>query len=492
MDSGAFYHPTNMNHNSPLLTDLYQLTMAAGYWKTGKSEQESVFHLFFRKLPFSGGYAIAAGLEDAMAWLKEFRFQAEDLAYLRTLRGGDGRPLFETGFLDYLAELKWSCDVDAMPEGTVVFPHEPLVRIQGPLLQCQLAETALLNIINFQTLIATKSARVCEAARGDEVLEFGLRRAQGPHGAVMASRAAFIGGCVATSNVLAGKELEIPVRGTHAHSWIMSFESELGAFEAYAAAMPNNCVFLVDTYDTLDGVRNAVTVGKQLREKGYELAGIRLDSGDLGWLSIEGRKILDEAGFPNAKIVASNDLDEHLVQSLKQQGAKITVWGVGTQLVTGGKQPALGGVYKLAAVRGKDGGWEPKIKLSEQVIKVSNPGKQQIRRFTDNGEFCGDAIFEDEAGCPNPVEIVHPAEPLRSKLIPESATWEDLLVPVFWNGDCIYETPTLPEIQTRTREQLTALNPATKRLDHPHEYPAGVERKLHNKKLKLIGELKDL
>ena len=480
-----------MNHNTPLLTDLYQLTMAAGYWKTGKAEQESVFHLFFRKLPFSGGYAIAAGLGDAIEWLKGFRFSPDDIAFLRTLTGNDGKKLFSEEFLDYLAKLEWTCSVDAIPEGSLAFPHEPLLRVQGPLLQCQLVETALLNIVNFQTLIATKSARVCNAAKGDDVLEFGLRRAQGPNGAVMASRAAFIGGCAATSNVLAGKELGIPVRGTHAHSWIMSFDTEEEAFDAYADVMPNNCIFLVDTYDTLDGVRNAVKTSKRLRERGYEVAGIRLDSGDLGWLSIEARKILDEGGFPDAKIVASNDLDEHLIQSLKQQGAKITVWGVGTQLVTGGKQPALGGVYKLAAIRNEDGTWEPKIKLSEQAIKVSNPGLQQVRRFTFGGKFCGDAIYDAEHHCPEPTEIVHPTEPLRTKQIPDGATSTDLLVPVFENGKLVYQIPSLPDTQQHCHNQLAAIDPSIKRLDHPHEYPAGVELSLHKKKLDLIQSLKE-
>ncbi len=480
-----------MNHNTPLLTDLYQLTMAAGYWKTGKAEQESVFHLFFRKLPFSGGYAVAAGLGDVITWLQNFRFQPDDIAFLATLTGNDGKELFGEDFLDYLAKLEWTCSVDAIAEGSVVFPHEPLLRIQGPLLQCQLVETALLNIVNFQTLIATKSARVCDAAQSDDVLEFGLRRAQGPNGAVMASRAAFIGGCSATSNVLAGKELGIPVRGTHAHSWIMSFDSELEAFEAYADAMPNNCIFLVDTYDTLDGVRNAVKVGKKLRKNGHEIAGIRLDSGDLGWLSIEARKILDEGGFPAAKIVASNDLDERLIQSLKQQGAKITIWGVGTQLVTGGDQPALGGVYKLGAVRNEDGEWEPKLKLSEQAIKVSNPGLQQVRRYKHGGKFCGDAIYDAEQSCPEPAEIVHPTEALRTKRMPDDATSGDLLVPVFEEGELTYQPPTLPEIQIHCRSQLDSLDPSIKRLDHPHEYPAGVEASLQRKKLEIIHKLRE-
>lgn len=477
---------------SPLLTDLYQLTMAAGYWKSGKAEQEAVFHQFFRKLPFSGGYAVAAGLGDVVEWLQGFRFSAADLEYLATLPGRDGKPLFERGFLDHLGQQEWRCDVDAIPEGTVVFPHEPLLRIRGPLLQAQLAETALLNMINFQTLIATKAARVCLAAQGEQVLEFGLRRAQGPEGAVMASRAAFIGGCASTSNVLAGMRHGIPVRGTHAHSWVMSFDTELEAFDAYAHSLPNNCVFLVDTYDTLEGVRHAVEVGRRLRERGHELNGIRLDSGDLAWLSIEARRILDEGGFSNAFIVASNDLDEHLIESLKHQGARISVWGVGTQLVTGGTQPALGGVYKLSAIRNERGEWEPKIKLSEQAVKVSNPGIQQVRRFTLNGEFRGDVIFDEEHGCPPVPEIIHPGDVLRHKAMPEDAAHEDLLQPVFRAGKLVAPMPALPQIQARTREQLAHLHATIKRLDNPHEYPAGVERGLYERKVRMIQQAKSL
>lgn len=479
-----------MNSNTPLLTDLYQLTMAAGYWKCGKAEQESVFHLFFRKLPFGGGYALAAGLGDVVEWLKDFRFSEEELAYLASLPGRDGAPLFERGFLDYLGEMRWRCDLDAIPEGTVVFAHEPLVRVRGPLLQAQLVETALLNIVNFQTLIATKAARVCEATRGEPVLEFGLRRAQGPDGALMASRAAFVGGCAATSNVLAGLRHGIPVRGTHAHSWVMSFDSEPEAFAAYAEALPNNCVFLVDTYDTLEGVRHAVEVGQRLRERGHELSGVRLDSGDLAWLSIEARRILDEGGFPEASIVASNDLDEHLIESLKHQGAKIGVWGVGTRLVTGGDQAALGGVYKLGAIRNGAGAWEPRIKLSEQAVKTSNPGIQQVRRFTLDGEFRGDAIFDEESGLAHPVTIMHPADATRTKTMPEGATWEDLLQPVYRGGELVMDMPSLLQIQQRGREQVAKLNPTMKRLRNPHEYPAGVERSLHERKAEMIRQAK--
>src|SRR6266550_5321313 len=326
-----------------LMTDLYQITMAYGYWKTGKADQEAVFHLLFRKQPFQGGFTLACGLADSLRYLLGFKFEKSDLEYLGRLKGNDGRSLFEPAFLKYLGRLKLRLDVDAIPEGTVVFPQEPLLRVRGSILQAQLVETALLNLLNFQSLIATKAARVCLAAQGDPVVEFGLRRAQGIDGALTASRAAYIGGCAGTSNVLAGKVFGIPVRGTHAHSWVMSFENELDSFNAYANALPNNCIFLVDTYNSLEGVLHAIEVGERLRKRGYKLGGIRLDSGDLAYLSIETRKILDAAGFKNAAIMASNDLNEHLIASLKQQGAKINMWGVGTMLVTAYDQPALGG-----------------------------------------------------------------------------------------------------------------------------------------------------
>lgn len=475
-----------MNHYSPLLTDLYQLTMAAGYFHAGRAEREAVFHLFFRRLPFEGGYAVAAGLGDVVEWLRGFRFEAEDLEWLASVPGRDGRPLFAPAFLEWLGKLRWTCDVDAVPEGTVVFPHQPLIRVRGPMVQAQLAETALLNIVNFQTLIATKAARVCESAQGEPVLEFGLRRAQGPEGALMASRAAFIGGTAATSNVLAARRFGIPVKGTHAHSWVMSFDSEPEAFAAYAEAMPNNCVFLVDTYDTLQGVRHAVDAGKRLRAAGHGMAGIRLDSGDLAWLSVEARKILDEGGFPNAVIVASNDLDEHLIASLKQQGAAIGLWGVGTRMVTGGAESALGGVYKLGAIRGDDGVWQPKLKLSEQSVKVSNPGIQQVRRFKVDGRFRADVIFDAEAGCPARPEIVHPADPGRRFSVPEGAVGEDLLRPVFRGGEFVGPKPALPEIQAYCRSQLAALHPTVKRLSNPHAYPAGLELGLWERKMALI------
>lgn len=474
---------------SPLQTDLYQLTMAAAYWQAGKAEQESVFHLFFRRLPFQGGYAIAAGLEPALEWLEAYRFRHEDLDYLATLRTKSGRPLFVDDFLSYLGDLRLSLDLDAIPEGSAVFAHEPLLRIQGPILHAQLAETALLNLVNFQTLVATKTARICHAAAGDPVFEFGYRRAQGPDGGLGASRAAFIGGCEATSNVLAGQRFGIPVRGTHAHSWVMSFDDEQEAFDRYAEAMPDNSTLLVDTYDTLTGVDRAIVTARQLRAQGHELSGIRLDSGDLAWLSQQARAKLDAAGFPDAKIVASNDLDEHLIESLRHQDAKIDLWGVGTNLVTAADQPALGGVYKLAALRREDGTWQPRIKLSEQRAKSSIPGRLQVRRFLHDGEFIGDAIHDIDHVMPETVTLVDPAEPIRRKEITAGCASIDLLQPVMKAGHRIAPAEPLEAARRRCRESLAQLHPGILRLKNPHAYPAGLEGGLHQRREALLAEL---
>jgi nicotinate phosphoribosyltransferase len=462
-----------------LLTDLYQLTMAYGYWKLGMADTPAVFQLAFRKQPFHGGFSIACGLHEAIEFLQQLHFDPSDLEYISTLTGNDGKPLFDRGFIDYLAGLHFTCDIDAIPEGTAVFPHEPLVRVTGPLLQAQILETPLLNLINFSTLIATKSARICLAAKGEPVLEFGLRRAQGIDGGVTASRAAFVGGCAATSNVLAGKLFGIPCRGTHAHSWVMAFGDELHAFEAYAQAMPNNCVFLVDTYDTLQGVRHAVQVGKKLREAGHEMVGIRLDSGDFAYLSIEARKILDEAGFPKAAILASNDLDENIIASLHQQEAKIDVWGVGTKLATAYDDPALGGVYKLSALAGPDGNWQYKIKLSEQSAKTSIPGILQVRRFRGHdGLFSADAIYDVGTGINIPCQIIDPVDPARRKIISDGPG-EDLLVPIFRGGKLVYSAPPISECQRRAKVQLASLHSSIKRFVNPHLYAAGLESRLH-------------
>jgi len=474
-------------HSLALLTDLYQLTMAYGYWKLGRADDVAVFQMYFRRNPFGGGFVVAAGLEYLIDYIRSLRFDESDLAYLRSLKGNDGGPLFEQGFLDYLARLEFSLDLDAVPEGTVVFPQEPLVRVTGSILQAQLLETALLNLINFQSLVATKAARVCLAAHGQTVIEFGLRRAQGVDGGVAAARAAYVGGVHGTSNVLAGKLFGIPVKGTHAHSWVMAFDNEADAFEAYAQAMPNNSVFLVDTYNTLAGVRRAVEAGKRLREAGHEMAGVRLDSGDLAYLSIEARKILDQGGFPHAAILASNDLDENIIQSLRMQGARIDVWGVGTKLATAYDQPALGGIYKLAALR-KGDGWEYKIKLSEQSVKVTTPGALQVRRYFRDGEAMADMIYDIHAPVPREIEIVDPFDFSRRKRIDAEARHEDLLVPVFRGGRCVYEIPALEQVRRRTGEQLAHFHAGIKRFVNPHEYPVGLERGLHELKTRLILE----
>jgi nicotinate phosphoribosyltransferase len=479
--------PTDLYQVSlSLLTDLYQVTMAYGYWKSHKHMSEAVFHLSFRTNPFEGGFSVACGLSGAIDYIRRYRLAASDVEYLGSLSGSDGELLFERAFLDELARLELSCDIDAVPEGTVVFPSEPLIRVRGPIWQCQLLETPLLNRINFETLIATKAARTCLAARGEPVLEFGLRRAQGVDGGVSASRAAYVGGCAATSNLLAGKLYDIPVRGTHAHSWVMAFGDERDAFEAWAQAMPNNSVMLVDTYDTLAGVRNAIEVGRQLRAAGHELQGIRLDSGDLAYLSGQARRLLDDAGFANTSIIASNDLDENVIQSLKEQGAAIDAWGVGTKLATGGSQSALGGVYKLSALRAPGGEWEYKIKLSEQAIKVSNPGIQQVRRYREGDEFVADVVFDEAAGEFSASNMIDPFDATRRKTLPAASRWTDLLVPVFRSGALVYASPSIHATRERVAEQLASLHAGVKRFVNPHRYPVGLAEDLYERKQELM------
>jgi len=470
-----------------LLTDLYELTMAYAYFRSGLAARRAVFHVAFRSLPFAGGYVVASGLEPVIELLGKLRFDGDDLAYLATLRGADERPLFLPDFLDHLSRLQLTLDVDAVPEGSVVFPHEPLLRVVGPILEAQLIEAPLLNLLNFHSLVATKAARVCEAAGSVPVVEFGLRRAQGFDGALGASRAAYVGGCAGTSNVLAGKLLGIPVRGTHAHSWVMCFESELAAFEAWADALPSLGLFLVDTYRTLDGVRHAIEVGQRLRERGHSLIGIRLDSGDLAYLSERSRRLLDAAGFVDAIILASNDLDEHVIQSLRDQGAPIGMWGVGTRLVTAHDEPALNGVYKLSALEDAQGNWQPRIKLSEQAAKVSVPGHLQVRRYSAaDGQFLADAIYETRLGIPRACTIVDPSDMTRRKAIPEDAPYEDLLVPVLRRGELVYSAPPLGLVPARTRAQLACLHAGIRRFKNPHQYPAGLESGLYELRQRLI------
>lgn len=475
-----------------LLTDLYQLTMSYGYWKAGIDKKESVFHLFFRKRPFNGGFTISSGLEAVVDYLKNFHFDPSDLAYLATLKSGDGEKLFEPEFFDYLADMKFSCDIDAIPEGNVVFPYEPLIRVRGPLVQCQLLESPLLNLINFPTLIATKAARICLAANGDPVFEFGLRRAQGIDGALTASRAAYIGGCEATSNVLAGKMFGIPVKGTHSHSWIMVFDDEKEAFQAYAEQLPSNCVFLVDTYNTIEGVKKAIEVGCWLKQHGKKLLGIRLDSGDLAYLSIKSRALLDAAGFKDAQILASNELDETIISELKRQGACIGVWGVGTNLVTAGSQPALDGVYKLSAIRDPGEQWKYKIKLSEQMIKISNPGILQVKRYSSKDGNVTDAIYDTEIGISHTSALVDPLDPTRKKSINKDWIAKDLLVPIFRNGKCVYNLPPLPEIRATTQKELSYFHSSVKRFINPHEYIVGMEKTLYDIKVDLITNIRNL
>lgn len=475
-----------------LLTDLYQLTMACAYWKSGVHRREAVFHLFFRRPPFGSGYTVACGLGPAIEFLERLRFEEDDLAYLAGLRGRDGQVVFDSAFLDFLRAMPLAIDVDAVPEGTVVFPHQPLLRVRGPILQAQLLETPLLTLLGFPTLVATKAVRIVEAAGGQPVLEFGLRRAQGIDGGVTASRAAYIGGCAATSNVLAGKLFGIPVRGTQAHSWVMCFDDEKEAFYEFARAMPNNCVFLVDTYNTLEGVRRAVEVGRWLRSRGQDLLGIRLDSGDLAYLSIEARKILDEAGFRETVIFASGDLDEHLIENLKQQGAAIGAWGVGTKLATAYDDPALGCVYKLSAIRDAEGCWRDRLKLSEQAGKLSTPGMLQVRRYIQGGEAIGDAIYDQLQGLAEPCVIVDPTDPVRRKAIPAGAAGHDLLVPVFRGGKRVYEVPSLEETRGQVRQQLALFHAGVRRLVNPHRYPAGLEQGLYERRSDIVRKLRGL
>lgn len=437
---------------SALLTDQYELVMAHGYWEIGHAEQEAVFYLGYRNNPFNSDYTVFCGLSDVIHYLSHFRFSESDIAYLRTLTRQDGFPQFSDDFLTYLAELKFSCTVDAAPEGTVMFAKEPLLRIQGPLLQCQLLETALINLTNFATLTATKASLICEAANQDPVVEFGLRRSQGPNGGLTASRAAYIGGCSSTSNVLAGKRFGIPIKGTLAHSWVMSFQDELASFRAFAQIHQENTTLLVDTYDTHNGVNNALIVGRELREQGLDLFAIRLDSGDLATLSREARQMLDEAGFTETKIMASGDLDEHIITKLKQNGAKIDVWGVGTKLSTCYDQPALNMVFKLCAIKPMEATkhkWAYKLKISDQPQKTTMAGIPQIRRYYAGQSFFEDVIFDVEMG-------------IDDSLPNGSDQSEDVLVRIFDQGKLVYQQPTIDELKTRARHQVQAFRSAQK------------------------------
>lgn len=481
------------NQNLTLLTDLYELTMMQGYFKHKDRNETVIFDAFYRNNPCGGGYSIAAGLEQLIAYIKELHFSPEDIRYLDSLH------LFEKDFLDYLADFHFSGDIYAIPEGTVIFPREPLVKVIAPIMEAQLVETAILNIINHQSLIATKAARVCYAARGDGIMEFGLRRAQGPDAGIYGARAAVIGGCIGTSNVLCGQLFDVPVKGTHAHSWIMSFPDEYTAFKTYADLYPCACILLADTYDTLkSGVPNAIRVFREMRKAGIPLTfyGIRLDSGDLAYLSKKARAMLDEAGFPDAVISASNDLDEYLIESLKAQGAAITSWGVGTNLITSKDNPAFGGVYKLAAVMGQDGEFIPKIKLSENTEKVTNPGNKTIYRVyeKDSGKIKADLIclvgetFNEE----DPLLLFDPLEPWKKTRLPGgSYTLRELLVPVFQKGKCCYESPKVMAIRDYCQKELSTLWDETKRFVNPHPIYVDLSQKLYDIKIALLDQMSE-
>ncbi len=474
-----------------LLTDQYELAMAFGYWKSGRAEDEAVFDLFYRSNPFGSGYCIACGLQSVIEFIENYGFTDDDVAFLRTLTGADERPLFNQNFLDYLRNLRFTCTIDAVPEGTVVFPNEPILRVRGPLLQCQLLEAPLLTITNFQTLIATKASRIVHAARGESVLEFGLRRAQGIDGALSASRASYIGGCAATSNTLAGKLYGIPVSGTQSHSWVMSFDSEKEAFETFAEVMPNNVVLLVDTYDTLRGVRRAAAVGQQLRHKGHRLLGIRLDSGDLAELSRQARDILDDAGLSDTRIYGSDEMDEHAIAQLKAENARISMWGVGTRLVTAYDDPALGGVYKLVAIRPAGStDWRYPIKVSDDEMKGSLPGIHQVRRFFSSGRACGDMVYDTLQQPEREARAVLPQRRGMAMRFGSELTYEDLLQPVYDRGERRYVMKSIRDIREYAAHCLSEFDDHYIKISAPDSYPIGVEEGLHKQRTALLQETK--
>jgi len=458
---------------------------------TGR-EQVAVFDMFYRENPCGNGYAVAAGLQQVIEYISSLSFSEDDIDYLRSTG------TFNEDFLAYLKDFRFSGNINAVPEGTVVFPGEPLLQVIAPLMEAQLIETAVLNLINHQSLIATKSARVCWAAKGDGVLEFGLRRAQGPDAGVYGARAAMIGGCTGTSNVLAGRLFNVPVRGTHAHSWIMSFDTELEAFQYYAGLYPNACILLVDTYDTLkSGVPNAIKVFQNMRDRGIELKtyGIRLDSGDLAYLSKQARIMLDEAGFTGAFISASNDLDEYLIAELKNQGAKISLWGVGTHLITSKEYPAFGGVYKMAALSTDGGEWQHKIKLSEDPVKVTNPGVKKIFRLYDaaTGKMKADLITLADEEYDNKTDLTI-FDPLatwkRMTLKAGEFTVRELMQPVFVNGENVYPSLTVPEICAYAKQEKDTLWDEHKRLVRPQVMPVDLSQKLYDLKQSMISQIR--
>lgn len=474
------------DRNLTLLTDFYELTMGNGYLENGLADTVCCFDLYFRKVPDNGGFAVMCGLEQAINYIKKLSFTDEDIAYLRD------KKIFSEKFLDYLRSFKFSCDVWAIPEGTPVFPNEPLVIVKGPAIQAQLMETMLLLCINHQCLIATKAARIVKAADGRAVMEFGSRRAQGSDGAIYGARAAYIGGCAGTACTISDKEMGTPALGTMAHSWVQMFDSELDAFRAYAKCYPDACLLLVDTYNVLkSGIPNAIKVFNELRAEGHEPAGIRIDSGDITYLSRKARKMLDDAGFPNAKICISNSLDEYIIEDILRQGACIDSFGVGERLITSRSEPVFGGVYKLTAVE-KDGKIIPKIKLSENVTKITTPDFKELWRFYDKttGKAIADLItcYGEEVDDTKPYTIFDPEHPYKKKTVTDF-TAKKLLVQIFDKGECVYESPSATEIRDFCREQIGTLWSEVTRFENPHEYYVDLSKKLWDKKNDLLNEM---
>ena len=465
-----------------LNTDLYELTMAQGYWESGMVDNEACFTAFFRENPFDGGYAIACGIGQIADLVENFVFEDDDISYLASVPSPGGGSLFKPGFLDFLRNHRLNLTIDAIPEGELVFPREPIVRVTGPIIDCQLIETALLNLVNFQTLVATKTARVIRAAQGNPVSDFGLRRAQGPDGGLAVARASYIAGASSTSNVLAGKIYGIPVFGTHGHSWVMSFSTELEAFRAFARSFPKNCALLLDTYDVHEGIKNAIIVGKEMEERGEKLGAVRIDSGDLAKLAKEARAAFDDAGLPYVKISVSNDLDEYTIQSLFAQGAPIDSFGVGTKLATCDPQPSLGGVYKLSAIREhKDEAWRPVIKLSEMAYKRTIPGIQSIRRYYDmSGCPIGDMIYDEAVLLTQNVEtsavVTDILDPYSTHKL--AGTSQELMVRVVADGMRTKEAETIEVARERCHDALMHLDPAYTRFLNPQVYTVGLEQGL--------------
>ena len=464
-----------------LLTDLYELTMLAGYLEEGMAEKQAVFDLFFRTNPFEGGYAVFAGLEPALDYLEGLRFLPEELGYLQ------GLGIFRPRFIEFLREFRFRGTVSAPPEGTVVFANEPLVTVEGALAEAQFVETALLNIINFQTLVATKAARINHAAAGAPVIEFGLRRAQGPDGGLSCARAACVGGVRSTSNVQAGMVYGLPVRGTHAHSWVQAFPDELAAFRAYADAFPDSSVLLVDTYDTLkSGIPNAITVARELQARGHELRGVRLDSGDLAFLSCECRRMFDEAGYPGVKIVASNELDEFVISSIRDEGGRVDIYGVGTKLATcgGAGGGALGGVYKLVAVDGL-----PKLKVTSDIAKATLPGKKRLLRMrgADDGLIQDVICLEQEMPCAGDT-VYDPCNPLQHTTLPADIIPQELRQVVMEDGRRTGTPETLDAMADRCGQELARLPQGCLRFINPHRYKVSISGQLNDLRNTLIDQ----